>query len=213
MAFPPEESADVTNERFAALVQRLQREAAAQPAAYRLRVRLLAYLGYVYIGTVLAAVGIGLLLLGYIFTLHLTGANWILAKVGWVLLLFAVIIVRALFVSFPPPDGIALQRRQAPALFVLVDHIAHRLRSPGQPGRIAASSPRSSAPHWRSGPGSACSGGTATISRSGCRSWPRARAKSSRRCWPTSWGTSPGSTAGSRAGSTARVCAGCSCSS
>ncbi|MET0487531.1 MAG: Zn-dependent protease, partial [Candidatus Rokuibacteriota bacterium] len=124
----------MTNERFAALVQRLEREAAAHPAAYRLRVRLLAYLGYLYIGTVLAAVGAGLLFLGYLFTLHLTGATWIIAKVGWVLLLFAVIIVRALFVRFPPPDGIALERRQAPALFVLVDNIAQRLcaRRPDQ---------------------------------------------------------------------------------
>src|SRR5262245_27320232 len=135
MAFRAEESAGVTNERFATLVQRLEREAAAQPATYRLHVRLLAYLGYVYIGAVLAAVGIALLFPGYLFTLHLTGANWVLAKVGWVLLLFAVIIVRALFVSLPPPDGIALQRRQAPALFVLVDNIAQRLRAP-RPDRV-----------------------------------------------------------------------------
>ena len=125
----------MTNERFAALVQRLEREAAVHPAAYRLRVRLLAYLGYFYIGTVLAAVGAGLLFLGYLFTLHLTGASWVIAKVGWVLLLFAVIIVRALFVRFPPPDGTALERRQAPALFVLVDNIAQRLRA-RRPDRI-----------------------------------------------------------------------------
>ena len=125
----------VNSKQFEVLVRRLEREAAARPAAYRLRVRLLSLLGYAYIGLVLGVVAAMLLFLAYLLTLHVRGGATIIVKVGWVLLVFAAIVVRALYVRFPPPSHGALERKQAPALFTLVENIARKLRAP-RPGRI-----------------------------------------------------------------------------
>lgn len=110
------------------LTTRLEAFAARRPGAYRLRVLLLGSLGYLYIGAVLAAVLVLDLL-----------ALALLARGGAVLVLkyllvplgaFSWLVVRALWVRIPPPEGRELRRAEAPALFAMVDELRAALRAP-----------------------------------------------------------------------------------
>jgi len=53
-----------------------------------------------------------------------------LIKLGWPLLLLAYAILRALWVRFPRPDGVAVTRAQAPALFTMVEELRRKLACP-----------------------------------------------------------------------------------
>lgn len=119
----------MTHEQFAALVRRLEEYARREPGGYRLRVGLLAALGYVYLFVVLALVValIGLLVLLMVSTSH---GSYLIGKAGWVLVTLAAIIVRALWVRFPPPEGLELTRAEAPQLFQLVDELTASLQAP-----------------------------------------------------------------------------------
>jgi len=46
------------------------------------------------------------------------------------LLIPAWVIVRSLWVTFPPPQGLRLNRHQVPHLFALVDELASKLQAP-----------------------------------------------------------------------------------
>lgn len=99
------------------------------PVAYRRKVLLLGVLGYAYIfGVLLLVVS---LLIGLVWLMTATGrGNTIEVKIGFVLLLLIVSIVRSLFVKFEEPDGVPLSREEAPQLYATVDAIADRLQAP-----------------------------------------------------------------------------------
>src|SRR5438093_5043827 len=111
----------MSRERFDALVARLEGFARAQPRGYRLRVGLLAALGYAYIFLVLLLVLA--LLAGLIAVMAYGRVYGALVKIGWVLGTLAFIILRALWVRLPPPDGLPLQRAEVPRLFAMVDEL------------------------------------------------------------------------------------------
>jgi Zn-dependent protease with chaperone function len=127
-------------ERFRGLVARLEQESAAAPAAYRAKVALLALLGFGVLAVFLSAVGLGLILLvGGALALAFTGttAMLLLAKFGKVLFLLVVPLwylvksgAQALFVRLPPPEGRALHRSEAPALFDALDDMRRRMKGP-----------------------------------------------------------------------------------
>jgi Zn-dependent protease with chaperone function len=119
----------MTHEQFDALVEKLEKFAHQQPASYRFRVGLLAALGYAYLILILAGLLalVGLLVLVVLFSHRL---NTLVIKLGLLLLIPVWVIVRSLWVSFPPPQGIRLSRQQVPQLFALVDDLTTRLQAP-----------------------------------------------------------------------------------
>ncbi|HEX9944129.1 MAG TPA: M48 family metalloprotease [Thermoanaerobaculia bacterium] len=115
----------MTDESFIALVKRLEEEAARRPALYKLRVLLLALLGYGYVLGVLAGtVALTFLMLVY------GRFNAVIVKLEIFLLVFAGLILRALWVRLSPPEGLAVERRDAGALFEEIDRLRASLETP-----------------------------------------------------------------------------------
>ncbi len=119
----------MTHEQFDALVEKLERFAHKEPASYRIRVGLLAALGYTYL--ILILVGL-LALVGLLVSIVLLShqVNAVMIKLGVLLLIPVWVIVRSLWVSFPPPQGIKLSRQQVPQLFDMVDELTTKLQAP-----------------------------------------------------------------------------------
>lgn len=121
----------VRQEDFDGLVRRLGQSAESTPGLYRLRVAAFAALGYVVYFSLMVAtlglvVGIGafMLLKPSLFLLKL---GW---QVGIPLVVFLGVMVKALKVSVPEPQGLPVERHQAPALFAIIDAVSKRLDVP-----------------------------------------------------------------------------------
>ncbi|MDY6939367.1 MAG: M48 family metalloprotease [Cyanobacteriota bacterium] len=119
----------IAQNKFDNLVAKLEKFSKRNPGQYRLRVALFAALGYTYIFLVLAGLLgiIGLLIATIIFSKRI---NATFIKLLIFLLVPAWAIVQSLWVKFPPPQGIQLDRRQVPKLFALVDDLTTRLKAP-----------------------------------------------------------------------------------
>jgi len=106
-------------------------EASARERPNRLRRSALAFvaLGYAYVGAVLIGVlgaGLGILFL----MVEAAKGNILGVKAGFALLVLAWIIVKSLWVSLPPPEGIALDLESAPVLERRLEEIRAALRAP-----------------------------------------------------------------------------------
>ncbi len=115
----------LSRENYETLVAKLEVYAKANPAQYRLRVKLLALLGQVYI------MGVGLISLGFtlgvgyaMITGHLSA---VAVKLELALAVFTFAIVSALWVRIPPPEGIPLLPGQAPRLFAMLEDLRDKL--------------------------------------------------------------------------------------
>ncbi|PSB25687.1 M48 family metallopeptidase [Stenomitos frigidus] len=121
----------ITQEQFDALVKKLEAFSKKHPGRYRLRVALLAALGYAYLFLVLlgllALVG---LVIFFIVVSHYVNVNIYILKFGVLLAIPAWVIARSLWVVVPPPEGLKLSRHQAPPLFALVDEVTTALQAP-----------------------------------------------------------------------------------
>ncbi|MBQ5950267.1 M48 family metalloprotease, partial [Massilia sp. ST3] len=128
-------------DRFDSMVRRLERESAAAPGHYRAKVALLALLGFLILGLVLATLGAGLVALaGIAAAMAYSGGALmllLLAKFGKLLLLLAVPLwftlksgLQALFVRFPAPCGREIARADAPSLFAALDDMRVRMGGP-----------------------------------------------------------------------------------
>ncbi|MBD2578978.1 M48 family metallopeptidase [Oscillatoria sp. FACHB-1406] len=119
----------IAQEQFEALVAKLENFSKTHPGSYRRRVALFALLGYVYIFLVLAGLLtlIGLVISFIVFSHRVNGA---IIKLVILLLIPAWAIARSLWVTFPPPEGLKLSRRQVPQLFALVDELTTKLQAP-----------------------------------------------------------------------------------
>lgn len=115
-------------EQFDALVQKTEKYVRREPAQYRLRVGLLAVLGYAYIFSVLA------LLSGMVWALRQAmvsrGGTYAVDQVNVIASLFGLGIIRLFWVSFPRPKGLELNSKQVPKLFALVDELRVALNTP-----------------------------------------------------------------------------------
>lgn len=113
------------NDELATLIPSLEKFAAEQPESYKLRVTLLAVLGYAYLFFIvlilLAIVGV---------TLLYARLNWLVIKTLWIPLVIAGIVLRSLWITFPKPDGAELRRDQAPELFDLIHEVTTKLNGP-----------------------------------------------------------------------------------
>ena len=111
--------------KLAARIRPLEAFAAENPGRYKFRVALLALLGYTYLLLIL------LLLLGIVAgTVIYTRINALTIKILWIPLVLAGLIVRALWITIPEPDGKKLQREQAPELFDLIHEVSEKLQGP-----------------------------------------------------------------------------------
>ena len=116
-------------DEFAELVRRIEADADRNLALYKLKVLLLALLGYAYIFFVLAVL---LAVVALLFWTILTGKglNSIVIKLEIGLLVLMSIVARAMWVKVPAPEGIELTKEQAPALFETVEEIRRAVDGP-----------------------------------------------------------------------------------
>ena len=113
------------NDKLATLIPSLEKFAAEKPESYKLRVALLAVLGYAYLLVVV------LILLAIVAVILLYARlNWVVLKILWVPLVIVGIVLRSLWITLPEPDGMELQREQAPALFDLIHEVTTKLNGP-----------------------------------------------------------------------------------
>jgi Zn-dependent protease with chaperone function len=113
------------SEKLETLIPALEKFAAENPGAYKLRVALLAVLGYAYL------LFIVLILLAIVaVTLLYARLNWVVIKILWIPLVLVGIVLRSLWITLPEPEGTELQRDQAPALFDLIHEVTTKLHGP-----------------------------------------------------------------------------------
>jgi len=116
----------MTNEQFSAKVAELEAHARRDPRGYRVRTVLLGMLGYAYMtAVVLLVLAVSILALGSIVWLKYVGIKLFIAAAAFLGVLF-----KAIWVTFPPPEGIPLSRQAAPALHAVIDELGGALRAP-----------------------------------------------------------------------------------
>lgn len=117
----------MTNEQFAALVQRLEDEARRNPDAYQLKVLALAWLGNAYLTAIL-------ILISALFAGLVVSVVMFKAAVAWKLVLvvgaFLWMVLKAVAFGIPEPEGLELDRAQAPALFEMIEALRRQLGAP-----------------------------------------------------------------------------------
>ncbi len=119
----------MTEKQFAQLVRRLEVYARHYPAQYKIKVALVAMMGYAYTLMVLGLV-VALALACFFFINDGSSAKAVLLKIGIGLTVLATVIVRALWVRLTPPTGIEIRREEAPRLFLLIDKLTEALGTP-----------------------------------------------------------------------------------
>ncbi|MCW5603444.1 MAG: M48 family metalloprotease, partial [Burkholderiales bacterium] len=116
----------MNNEEFDALVSRLEAQARKNPQGYRTRVILLALLGDTYLLLMLAILVL-LLLMSLVSIVFLKAVG---IKIAAVIGFFLWVVVRALRVNLPPPQGFEVRRKDVPELFGMIRDLQKKLRAP-----------------------------------------------------------------------------------
>lgn len=116
----------MTNEEFSALVARLEQQSRDNPGGYKARVVFLAILGYGYVGIMLAL----LLALSAVVIASAVYLKAAAIKIAIPILIVAGLILKAMWVRLPAPEGRALRPREVPALFEMIDRLRRRLKAP-----------------------------------------------------------------------------------
>ena len=118
-------------QRFEQLVDQAQRDLVASPQTYKLKVALLALLGY---GVLLAAIVLLAGLLGGVAAgLFLSSALFVLLikkKLIFVIGAGIWMLTRAVFVRIPAPQGYRITRHATPRLFELIDALRKQMAAP-----------------------------------------------------------------------------------
>ena len=116
----------VTSGEFEALVGGLEAQARRNPAGYETRVLLMALLGNAYLGVMLLLITALLAAaLASITVLKAAGA-----KIALVVGVFLWMVLKALWVKIPPPEGTEITARDAPELFAMIDALRRALGAP-----------------------------------------------------------------------------------
>jgi Zn-dependent protease with chaperone function len=119
----------LNQEQFDLLIQNLEVFARKDPKAYKLRVALLATLGYAYILMILT--GALALLVGIVWLmLNSSSIHTGTIKVAIFLLIFVLVLLRSLWISFPAPTGLYVKREDSPGLYTFVDELSSKLQAP-----------------------------------------------------------------------------------
>jgi Zn-dependent protease with chaperone function len=116
----------MTDDEFNALVDRLEGQARLQPRRYQFRVLLLALLGNVYLAAILLFIVLLLVaLLASVMVLKALAVK-LIAVVGF----FLWMMVKALWIRIPPPEGVPVAADQAPKLFAMIAELRRQLGAP-----------------------------------------------------------------------------------
>ncbi len=115
----------ITNEQFDKLVRKLEAYSEKHPHMYELKLRMLAYLGYFYIFSLMFIL-IVLLIGSVVITLKHPYAIKFILILGVILFY----IFANLKVKFEKPDGISVTKEDIPAFFKLCDEVSATLKSP-----------------------------------------------------------------------------------
>jgi Zn-dependent protease with chaperone function len=118
----------MTPETFDALVQDLEQYSQRNPQMYKLRVGLLALLGYAYLFLVVFGLIAAIAFLIWL-TLVSRHFNAVMLKAMILLLIPIFIVMRSLWVRWTPPQGIPLSPQTVPKLFALIDDLAKNLKT------------------------------------------------------------------------------------
>lgn len=116
----------MTNDEFNALVFKLEDQARRNPTGYQFRVILLALLGNIYLAVILlilVAILIGLLI-------SVVELKFVAVKLVFVVGFFLWMILKALWIKIPPPDGMKVSAKKSPQLFSMIDELRKELDSP-----------------------------------------------------------------------------------
>lgn len=116
----------MTDQQFDARVAQLAAFATRNPGAYKLRVLLMALLGNAYLAAML-------LVIVLLFAISLFSIVYLKAlgiKLALVIGAFLWLILRALWVKIAAPEGTAVNRRDCPDLFAMIDQLRHSLHAP-----------------------------------------------------------------------------------
>lgn len=116
----------MTDEEFNALVARLEAQARQYPRSYQFRVLLLALLGNAYLAAILLF--IALLLIASLASIMVLKA--LAVKLILVVGFFLWMLVKALWIRIPPPDGMPVSAVQAPKLFAMIAELRRQLGAP-----------------------------------------------------------------------------------
>jgi Zn-dependent protease with chaperone function len=115
-------------EKFERLVQQLEKYSRHHPGYYRLRVGLLAVLGYGYL------IFVFLLLLSIIWlfksVLVAHTSQQLVGDLNWIAILLSLSLLRLFWVKIKIPKGLTLDRQQAPELFATIDTLTAILQAP-----------------------------------------------------------------------------------
>ena len=113
--------------QFDAFVKSIERKASRHPQYYRLRLRLLAILGYIYIISVFTLLCALLLGVRYLLIRYELGAT---SSIDPIIFMLGLGVVRLFLAYIPAPDGIPIARTQAPELFKEIDRLTIALKAP-----------------------------------------------------------------------------------
>jgi Zn-dependent protease with chaperone function len=119
----------MSDTQFEQLVRRLETYAQNHPTQYKLKVALVAALGYAY---VLAVLGLALAVGAWLILSLKDGGSSHLSSIKLLfgLGVLAAIILRAFWVRLAPPAGYEVYREDAPRLFLLIDKLTTALGTP-----------------------------------------------------------------------------------
>lgn len=118
----------MTPETFDALVQNLEQYSQRNPQTYKLRVGLLALLGYLYLFLVVSGLLAAVVLLVWL-ALSSRHFNALVVKAIIFLLIPICIVARSLWVRWTTPKGITLNPQKVPKLFALIEDLAKNLQT------------------------------------------------------------------------------------
>ena len=119
---------NVTYDQFYQWIKQAEEEATRNPRGYRRKVGWFAWLGYIYIFTLLALTVVclaGLVALVYFKTGH--GGNTAIFKLGAIIVLFGWMLLSSLWIRFEPPEGRRITKKEFPALFADLEDLQEKL--------------------------------------------------------------------------------------
>lgn len=117
------ESADIE------AIKRYESKAASNPRGFQKSVVWMAALGYFAPFAILGALFAMTVFLLWLATISHVGAALAL-KIGVGVLALGAVIIRAMFIKFPPPSGIKLKFEEAPRLFDEIENVRRRVNGP-----------------------------------------------------------------------------------
>ena len=116
----------MTNEQFSAKVAELEVHARRDPHGYRVRTVFLGLLGYAYMTAVVLLV----LTASIVALISIVWLRYIGIKIFIATAVFLGVLFKAIWVTFPPPEGIPLSRQLAPELHAVIDELRRALHAP-----------------------------------------------------------------------------------